>query len=94
MNTMAKISTMSGKAYNGCTYNCSTFAQSVLKLAYPKLDASQAITPTGALRLLYNDSRTVAPNNLYNAAMSLPNASNLKGPNSVTAKPYLKYFGK
>lgn len=43
---------------------------------------------------LYNDSRTVAPNNLYNAAMSLPNASNLKGPNSVTAKPYLKYFGK
>lgn len=43
---------------------------------------------------LYNDSRTVAPNNLYNAAMPLPNASNLNGPNSVTAKPYSKYFRK
>ena len=36
----------------------------------------------------------VAPNNLYNATMKLPNAINISGPKSIEAKPYLEYYGK
>lgn len=34
------------------------------------------------------------PNNLYNAALKIKGAKNIKGPNKVTAKPYLEYYGK
>ena len=40
------------------------------------------------------DAQTVAPNNLYNAALQIKGASNIKGPANVVAKPYLEYFGK
>jgi hypothetical protein len=43
---------------------------------------------------MYDDAQTVAPNNLYNAALQIKGASNIKGPANVVAKPYLEYFGK
>ena len=43
---------------------------------------------------MYKDTKVIAPNNLYNATMKLPNAINIKGPKSVIAKPYLEYYGK
>ena len=84
----------SGKAYNASDFNCSTFAESALKTVFPTLDASQFVKIPGALRLIYNDTRVVAPNNLYNATMGLPGATNIRGPKSVVAKPYLQYYGK
>ena len=84
----------SGKAYNASSFNCSTFAENALKQVFPTLDASQFVKIPGALRFIYNDTRVVAPNNLYNATMALPGATNIKGPKSVVAKPYLQYYGK
>ena len=84
----------SGKAYNASSFNCSTFAENALKQVFPTLDASQFVKIPDALRFIYNDTRVVAPNNLYNATMALPGATNIKGPKSVVAKPYLQYYGK
>jgi RHS repeat-associated protein len=81
------------KDYNGCFNNCSTYAQRIINAAYP-IDASQTVKPAGVLRAIYNDGKTVAPNNLYNSALKIKGASNIKGPASVKAKPYLEYFGK
>lgn len=61
------------------------------------IDASQSVRPGGILRwppFSYKDSRTVAPNNLYNAALKVKGAKRVKGPSSVVAKDYLEYFGK
>ncbi|MDU1893108.1 MAG: RHS repeat-associated core domain-containing protein, partial [Dysgonomonas sp.] len=90
----ASTTARSGKSYNACTFNCSTYVENALKKVYPSLDASQNIKVPFHLRFLYSDSKTVAPNNLYNAVMGLPNAKNIKGPRSINAKPYLKYYGK
>lgn len=91
---IAQTDVTNDKDYNGCYNNCSTFAQRIIKSAYPTIDASQTIRPAGALMMIYNDAKTVAPNNLYNAALKIKGAKNIKGPNGVTAKPYLEYFGK
>lgn len=80
--------------YNASSFNCPTFAENVLKVAYSQLNAGQDVKVSSHLRLLYNDTRVVAPNNLYNATMRLPGAINIKGPRSVVAKPYLQYYGK
>jgi RHS repeat-associated protein len=90
----ASTTANSGKAYNASSFNCSTFAESALKTVFPKLDASQYVKVPFPLNAIYNDTRVVAPNNLYNATMKLPNATNIRGPKSVVAKPYLKYYGK
>lgn len=84
----------SGADYNACTNNCSTFAQEGLKVLDPKVDASQIVKPTGALGLLYNEAKVVAPNNLFNAAAKMKGANVIRGPKQMEAKPYLKYFGK
>jgi RHS repeat-associated protein len=84
----------SGKAYNASSFNCSTFAESALKTVFPKLDASQYVKVPFPLNIMYNDTRVVAPNNLYNATMRLPGTTNIRGPKSVVAKPYLQYYGK
>jgi RHS repeat-associated protein len=84
----------SGKAYNASSFNCSTFAESALKTVFPKLDASQYVKVPFLLRTIYDDTKVVAPNNLYNETMKLPNATNIKGAKSVVAKPYLEYYGK
>lgn len=84
----------SGKPYNASSFNCSTFVQNALRTAFPKLDASQNVKIPIQLRLLYKDTKVVAPNNLYNAAMKLPNATNIRGPKTVVTKPYLEYYGK
>jgi RHS repeat-associated protein len=84
----------SGKAYNASSFNCSTFAESALKTVFPKLDASQYVDVSFPLNLRYHDTRVTAPNNLYNATMKLPGATNISGPKSVVAKPYLEYYGK
>ncbi|MFQ9317641.1 DUF6443 domain-containing protein [Dysgonomonas mossii] len=95
MDIVANLSAGFDVKYNASTYNCSTFAQDVLNQAYPSLDASQNVKATGVMRAIgYKDVNVVAPNNLYNAAMQLSGAKNIKGPKSVTAKPYLQYFGK
>jgi hypothetical protein len=91
--TTAETDIANGKKYNGSSNNCSTFAQRIINSAY-SIDASQTIKPAGALRLMYDDAQTVAPNNLYNAALQIKGASNIKGPANVVAKPYLEYFGK
>lgn len=83
-----------GKDYNACNNNCSSFVQDGLKAVFPSFDASQVVKPSGLLRLRYNDANVVAPNNLYNGALKIKGATNVKGPASVTAKPYLEYFGK
>jgi len=81
--------------YNACNNNCSSFAQNVLNAALnPKINASQVVTPGFPLNMMYNKANVVAPNNLYNAALQVKGAQNIKGPKSVTALPYLKYFGK
>ena len=90
----AKTDVVNDKDYNGCYNNCSTYAQRVIKSVYLTIDASQTIKSAGALRKLYSDSKTVAPNNLYNTALKIKGAKNIKGPSGVTAKPYLEYFGK
>jgi RHS repeat-associated protein len=84
----------SGKAYNASSFNCSTFAESALKTVFPTLDASQYVKVPSPLNLIYKDTRVVAPNNLYNATMKLPNTTNIRGPKSIVAKPYLQYYGK
>ena len=84
----------SGKAYNASSFNCSTFAESALKTVFPKLNASQYVKVPFPLNAIYNNTRVVAPNNLYNATMKLPNTTNIRGPKSVVAKPYLEYYGK
>jgi hypothetical protein len=60
----------------------------------PKVNASQVVTPGFPLNMMYNKANVVAPNNLYNAALQVKGAQNIKGPKSVTALPYLKCFGK
>jgi hypothetical protein len=90
LNTMIK----SGKDYNGCYYNCSTFAQTGLRSVIPNFDASQNVKIPWHLKALYSDAKVVAPNNLYNAALKVKGATNIKGPSSVQAKPYLQYWGK
>ncbi|MCX6206175.1 MAG: hypothetical protein NTZ19_07990 [Bacteroidetes bacterium] len=81
--------------YNACNNNCSSFAQNVLNAALnQKINASQVIIPGFPLNMMYNKANTVAPNNLYNAALQVKGAQNIKGPKNVTALPYLKYFGK
>jgi RHS repeat-associated protein len=84
----------SGKDYNGAFNNCSSFVQNGLKSVFPSFDASQMVRPSFPLNQMYNDARVVAPNNLYNAALKIKGATNIKGPSSVQAKPYLEYFGK
>jgi RHS repeat-associated protein len=92
----SKLSSLqaSGQDYNGCYNNCSTFVQNGLRALAPTFDVSQQIRPSGALRALYNDARTVAPNNLYNGALRIKGAERVKGPAQQEAKPYLEYFGK
>ena len=90
----ASTTARSGKAYNASDFNCSTFAESALKSVFRKLDASQYVNVPFPLNTMYNDTRVTAPNNLYNAVMKLSGSKNIKGPKSVTAKPYLKYYGK
>ena len=84
----------SGKAYNASNFNCSTFVENALKTVFPTLNASQYIKIPFPLNVMYKDTKIIAPNNLYNATMKLPNAINIKGPKSVIAKPYLEYYGK
>ncbi|SUB77359.1 RHS repeat-associated core domain [Porphyromonas macacae] len=84
----------SGKAYNASSFNCSTFAESALKTVFPTLNASQYVKIPFPLNVIYKNTTVVAPNNLYNATMKLPNAKNISGPKSVVAKPYLEYYGK
>lgn len=84
----------SGKAYNVSSFNCSTFAESALKTVFPTLNASQYVKVPFPLNVMYKNTTVVAPNNLYNATMKLPNAKNISGPKSVVAKPYLEYYGK
>jgi RHS repeat-associated protein len=84
----------SNKDYNACENNCSTFVQNALKSIFPDFDASQVVKPAGAARVMYKDATVVAPNNLYNAALKIKGAKNIKGPDKVRAKPYLEYFGK
>ncbi len=83
----------SNKDYNACSNNCSTFAQSVLNSIY-SINATQTVRPAGALSIYYSDTKVIAPNNLYNSALQIKGATNIKGPGSVKAKPYLEYFGK
>jgi len=90
----ASTTARSGKAYKASDFNCSTFAESALKSVFQKLDASQYVNVPFPLNTMYNDTRVTAPNNLYNAVMKLSGAKNIKGPKSVIAKPYLKYYGK
>lgn len=90
----ASTTANSGKAYNASDFNCSTFAESALKTVFPKFDASQHVKVPFPLNVMYHDTRVTAPNNLYNAAMKLPGATNISGPRSVVAKPYLQYYGK
>ncbi|WEK70983.1 MAG: DUF6443 domain-containing protein [Candidatus Chryseobacterium colombiense] len=94
----AKAEINANKDYNACTNNCSTFSQRVINSAInPGINASQTVTPTGMLArwpLSYKPTSVVAPNNLYNSALKIKGATNIKGPSSVTAKPYLQYFGK
>jgi RHS repeat-associated protein len=83
------------RQYNACYNNCSTYTQRVLNAGIsPNVNAGQDVRPKGALRLIYDDANVVAPNNLYNAALKVKGAKNIKGPASATAKPYLEYFGK
>ena len=90
----ASATANSDKVYNASDFNCSTFAESALQTVFPKLDASQQIKIPLALKIIYRDTKVTAPNNLYNAAMKLPSATNIKGPKSIVAKPYLQYYGK
>ena len=86
------------KQYNACDNNCSTFAQRVLNAALPApINAGQFVKAPLAAKIWYgykDAANVVAPNNLYNAALKVKGASNIKGPASVTALPYLQYFGK
>lgn len=84
----------SDKAYNASNFNCSTFAESSLKTVFSTLDASQYVKVPFPLNVMYHNTRITAPNNLYNAVMTLPGAKNIRGPKSVIAKPYLQYYGK
>lgn len=75
--------------------NCSTFTQNVLNAAInPKINASQNVKPSFPLNMMYKSANIVAPNNLYNAALKVKGARNIKGPKGITALPYLNYFGK
>lgn len=87
----------SGQDYNPCSNNCSSFAQEGLKAIFPTVNAGQTVIPSGMARLIYSGTPipgVVAPNNLYNAAMQIKGATNIKGPAQVEAKPYLDYFKK
>ena len=87
----------SGKDYNACANNCSSFVQAGLQSIFSNLDAGQTVTPSGRARLVYSGkpiTGVVAPNNLYNAALQQKGATNIKGPAKVEAKPYLDYFKK
>jgi RHS repeat-associated protein len=85
----------SNTKYNACENNCSTFTQRVANAAGNTIDANQRIKPGFILRALgYKATNVVAPNNLYNKALKVKGATNIKGPKSVKAKPYLEYFGK
>ncbi|RXM49627.1 hypothetical protein BOQ64_22760 [Chryseobacterium sp. CH25] len=86
--------TKSGKDYNACSNNCSTFVQNGIKSIFPSFDANQLIKPSFPLNQMYNDARVVAPNNLYNGALKIKGASSIKGPKQAQARPYLEYFGK
>jgi len=78
--------------YNASSNNCSTFVQNVLNAALEsKINAGQVIlAPLSTPH--YHDAYVVAPNNLYNAALKVKGADRIKGPQTVEAKPYLKYF--
>ena len=80
--------------YNACYNNCSNFAESGIKVLDPLFDASQEVKLSGLLSKMYKDATITAPNNLYNAATSRPDASVISGPSSTEAKPYLEYFEK
>ena len=84
----------SGKDYNACSNNCSSFVQEGLKAAISGFDASQYVDVPFSMDVLYDDVNVVAPNNLYNKAASSPGAEVLKGPSKIEAKPYLEYYGK
>ncbi len=83
------------KDYNACYNNCSSYAQRVLNAGIsPNVNASQQVRPPFPLNMMYSDASVVAPNNLYNAALKVKGASNIKGPKKAATKPYLEYFGK
>ena len=81
-------------AFNQMITTISTFVENALKTVFPTLNASQYIKIPFPLNVMYKDTKIIAPNNLYNATMKLPNAINIKGPKSDIAKPYLEYYGK
>ena len=87
----ASTTANSGKNYNACNFNCSTFAERALQAAFPALDARQSITHISLVMSGLKEVQTTAPNDLYNAAMKLPGATNISGPPSVIALPYLEY---
>ncbi|WP_411032228.1 RHS repeat-associated core domain-containing protein [Spongiimicrobium sp. 3-5] len=93
---VAKADMNNNTKYNACENNCSTFTQRVANAALGNIiNANQRIKPGFVLRALgYKATDVVAPNNLYNEALKVKGATNIKGPKSVTAKPYLEYFGK
>jgi RHS repeat-associated protein len=86
------------KSYNACANNCSTFTQRIANAALGgnQIDAKQRVTPNWFMKnvLGYKTADVIAPNNLYSAALKVKNATRVKGPQSVTARPYLEYFGK
>lgn len=83
------------KDYNACYFNCSTFSQEILGQAYPQIDGSQKLKLPGYIKLFgYTDATIVCPNNLYNSAMKIRGAKNIKGPKSHEAKPFIEYYGK
>ena len=84
----------SGKDYNACYNNCSTFVEAGVKAAIPNFDASQFIDVKGSASLIYHDAKVVAPNNLQNEAGKQKGSKVLKGKAKTEAKPYLEYFGK
>jgi len=80
--------------YNATKNNCSTNVQNALIINFPNFDAREKIKPTGGLRLLYNDTKSVTPNSLYNNLLKIKNSEIIKGPNEMNKKPYIEYFGK
>ena len=67
--------------YNACYNNCSTFVQSYATV-YQLLDASP-VNNLFMRGLGYKSASVVAPNNLYNAALGLKGAKNIKVPTEL-----------
>jgi len=82
------------EGYNACNNNCSSFSQKSLQAGFPNIDGTQEIDIKGPLSLMYDDAKTVTPNDLSNSAANQPGSTVLKGKKQIEAKPYLDYFGK